>query len=128
VAIRFYCDEDVHILVAVIGRQAGLDITHTQEYGRKGAKDPDQLAFAAKEERVLVTVNCADFEPITVYFMREGSPHTGVLCIPSRVLKKVSEDRQSARTAVRFRQHDSEVADARGAGTPGGDAAGCGRG
>lgn len=99
-AIAFYCDEDVHILVAAIGRRAGLDIRHTQEYGRKGIKDADQLAFATREGRVLVTVNCRDFEPITAQFMQDGSPHAGVLCISSSMSRR--HPRETVSALLRF--------------------------
>jgi predicted nuclease of predicted toxin-antitoxin system len=100
VAIKFYCDEDVHLLVAAIGRQAGLDIRHTQEYGRKGTMDADQLAFAANEGRILVTVNCSDFEPITARLMQDGAPHAGVLCIPTPMSRR--HPRETVSALLRF--------------------------
>jgi len=72
VAIAFYRDEDAHILVAIIGRQAGLDARLTQEYGRNRTTYAVQLAFAAQEWRVLVTVNCSDVEPITARFSKRN--------------------------------------------------------
>ncbi len=100
VAIGYYCDEDVHILVATIGRQRGLDVMHTQEYGRKGASDVDQLKFAAQEGRMLITVNCSDFEPITVGLMQDGSPHAGVLCIPAPMSRR--HPRETVQALLRF--------------------------
>jgi len=42
-AVRCYADDDVPLLVAVIGHVLGLDSLHTQEYGqayaRKGSRD-----------------------------------------------------------------------------------------
>lgn len=79
--VALYLDEDVPLAVAVIGRRHGLDVTHTQEYGRKGADDPDQLRFAAEQGRILVTRNCDDFRPFSRSFAEQGLPHRGVLCI-----------------------------------------------
>ena len=89
--MRYYLDEDVQLLVAVIGRSQGLDITHTQEYrvayARKGRKDEAQVRFAAEEGRVLVTRNCRDFWPLSQRLQTDGSPHAGVLCI-SKTLER----------------------------------------
>lgn len=54
-AIRFYFDEHIATLVTIGLRQRGVDVLTADEAGRSGIPDPDQLAFAAAEERVMVT-------------------------------------------------------------------------
>lgn len=53
--LRFYLDEHIAGAVAAGLRHHGIDVLTMQEAGRCGLPDPDQLAFAAAEERVLVT-------------------------------------------------------------------------
>ena len=93
--MRYYANEDVPLLVAVIGRSLGLDITHTQEYGvaheRKGSKDEEQLRFAAEEGRVLVTGNCKDFRPITDRFLDLDLAHPDILVVGPRVFSNAGK-------------------------------------
>ena len=53
--IRFHLDEHVHPGIAIGLRAYGVDVTTTFEAGLAGQGDPDQLAFAVQESRVLVT-------------------------------------------------------------------------
>jgi len=90
----YYADEDVPVLAARIARGLGLDILHTEELGRKGVRDQDQLLFAARQGRILITRNCKDFWPMSEEFAANQSPHAGVLCIT-----KSLEDRPAAEIA-----------------------------
>ncbi len=78
---RYYGDEDVPVLVVRIARSLNIDIVHTEELGRKGATDEEQLLFAAREGRILLTRNCRDFWPMTTRYQADGLAHAGVLCI-----------------------------------------------
>ncbi len=78
---RLYLDEDVPVQVAPPLRAAGFDVLTTREAGRLKAEDPDQLAFAAREGRVLITLNLDDFVRFTKQFAAEGLPHAGVLIL-----------------------------------------------
>ena len=53
--IRFHLDEHVHPGIAIGLRAYGVDVTTTLDAGLAGQGDPDQLAFAVRESRVLVT-------------------------------------------------------------------------
>ncbi len=53
--IRFHLDEHVHPGIAIGLRAHGIDVTTTFDAGLSGGGDPDQLAFAVRESRVLVT-------------------------------------------------------------------------
>ena len=55
--IRFQADADLKqsIVTGVIRRQPNLDIQSANEAGLEGVKDPEVLAVAARDSRVLVT-------------------------------------------------------------------------
>lgn len=53
--LRFHLDEHVSPAVAEGLRRRGIDVTTTQEKKLLGADDGDHLAFALREQRVLVT-------------------------------------------------------------------------
>ena len=54
---RFQADADLRqaIVTGVIRRQPSLDFQSANEAGLQGLKDPEVLAFAARDGRVLVT-------------------------------------------------------------------------
>lgn len=58
--IRFHLDEHIDPDVARALRQYGVDVTTTVEAGLRSASDRQQLDFARREKRVLVTHD-ADF-------------------------------------------------------------------
>jgi len=78
---RLYLDEDVPVQIAPPLRAAGFDVLTTREAGRLQAKDPDQLAFAAAEGRVLVTRNRNDFLELADQLGFAGGHHAGVLIL-----------------------------------------------
>jgi hypothetical protein len=53
--IRFHLDEHVPTAIAEGLRRRGVDVTTTLEAGLGAAKDPDHLAYALAERRVIVT-------------------------------------------------------------------------
>jgi hypothetical protein len=72
-AIRFYLDENTHGGLAAALRARGIDAISVREVGRLGLPDPDQLAFAASEGRVLVT---HDQDYLALH--ATGVPHAGI--------------------------------------------------
>jgi hypothetical protein len=94
--MRFYLDEDLSDVIAVIGRNRfGLDIVSAHACGIEHVSDAEQLAFAAREGRVLVTRNGDDFIMLTHRFRDEGLPHPGVAIVPrslrGREFRRVAE-------------------------------------
>ena len=71
--LRFHIDENMHGGIAEGLRRRGIDVTMTADARLLGASDEDQLAFAASEDRVLVTHD-DDFLRLN----REGIAHTGI--------------------------------------------------
>jgi predicted nuclease of predicted toxin-antitoxin system len=53
--IRFHLDENVNPAIAGALRQKGIDVTTCRESGLLGKTDQEQLAFAMREMRVIVT-------------------------------------------------------------------------
>ncbi len=71
--IRFFLDQNVLGGTAPWLRALGIDVVSAQELGRCGLPDPDQLAFATTEGRVVVT-----FDRDYLALHTSGVPHTGI--------------------------------------------------
>lgn len=54
-AIKLYLDEDVDPLLAEVLRDRGLDCISTHESGNRGHTDFDQLVFATRQGRTILT-------------------------------------------------------------------------
>jgi len=57
----------------------GFDVLSTVKAGLLGAPDRDQLAFAANQNRVMVTHNRRDFELLIQEYFTNGLPHSGLI-------------------------------------------------
>ncbi len=77
--LRFYLDEHVPGPVARGLRRRGVDVLTAQEAGRSGLADQEQLDFARREARTLVTFD-SDFLSLT-----RGVRHSGIaFCAASK--------------------------------------------
>jgi predicted nuclease of predicted toxin-antitoxin system len=79
--MRFYLDENLSPLIALLARALGVDIVSAQERGEYGTSDGRQLELAAAEGRCLVTCDVPDFARRTGEFFAANKPHAGVLNI-----------------------------------------------
>ena len=77
--VRLFIDEDVHSVLAGALRKRGFDARHTGEEGRLGRHDEDQLEFAAREDRCLVTFNVGDFVQLHNLWLQTGREHAGII-------------------------------------------------
>jgi uncharacterized protein with PIN domain len=76
--IRFHLDEHVDHDIARGLRLRGIDVTTTTDAGLLGSNDLDQLAYALRDNRVLIT-NDAGF----LKRARSGVTHAGIAyCAP----------------------------------------------
>ena len=81
--MRYYLDEDQSDTTAVLARERlALDVTCSHELSMDHATDSEQLRFAARAGRCLVTRNGRDFHALTPQCAQAGLPHAGVLVIP----------------------------------------------
>ena len=80
---RFHLEEKQSPSTAQAARQRhGLDVTASHELGLNGSTDEEQLLYAARDGRCIVTKNGDDFLALTDSFAAEGLPHAGVLIVP----------------------------------------------
>jgi predicted nuclease of predicted toxin-antitoxin system len=76
---RLYLDEDVDPLLARVLTDRGFDILTTQDARRIASSDADQLAFAAKQGRTIITHNAAHFATLARMYARSGIEHHGIV-------------------------------------------------
>ena len=76
---ELYLDEDVSALVAELLRARGFDVQTTQEAGRKGTRDEEQLAYASSLQRTLLTNNRDDFVRLAGEFFAASRRHNGII-------------------------------------------------
>lgn len=74
----------------------------------KALRDPEVLALATSEGRVLVTVNVKDFMPLVHRWLRAGRSHAGLILVPSRVK---NEDFGPLISGIRALLADTKAAD-----------------
>lgn len=75
--IRFHLDESAHGRIATALRRRGMDVTTAADAGLLSASDEQHLAFASRENRVLVTHD-SDF----LQLHQLGTPHAGIAYCP----------------------------------------------
>jgi predicted nuclease of predicted toxin-antitoxin system len=76
--IQFYLDQHIPFAVTEGLRRRGVDTLTSQEAGRCGLPDSDQLGFATEHQRVMVT-----FDSDYLHLASSGSHHAGVVWCPS---------------------------------------------
>jgi predicted nuclease of predicted toxin-antitoxin system len=77
--LRFVFDQHVNARALRQLRESGIDIVHAAEAGLAGSDDPDILAWAVAEDRIVVTRNYRDFAPLAEAYARQGADFPGVL-------------------------------------------------
>ncbi|HEX3270674.1 MAG TPA: DUF5615 family PIN-like protein [Ktedonobacterales bacterium] len=82
--IELYLDEDIDILLAQLVRARGFSAETTQEAGRLGATDEQQLIHAASQHWTSLTHNRADFETLRQAFVASSREHSGIIIAARR--------------------------------------------
>ncbi len=59
--------------------ERGYDVIHATDTPQAGSDDEVLLAFAAAEDRVLLTFNVRDFAPLVATWYEAGREHAGVI-------------------------------------------------
>lgn len=100
--LRLYLDEDVrHDLLRAV-RAQGVDVLSAGEAGRRGYSDPEQLAFATAEGRVIVSRNVRDYAILHRQAIEAGQPHAGIVAITRQRFAAGEYARGLARIAGHF--------------------------
>jgi hypothetical protein len=109
--LRLFLDEDVHFALAAALRKRGYDAVPTGEEQRSGKPDNDQLEFAAREDRCLVTFNVGDFVQLHNRWLEAGREHAGIVVskqlpigesLRRLLVLLLREDAASMRSHLRF--------------------------
>lgn len=77
--IELYLDEDVSVLLAKLLRARGFKVITTQDAKMLGASDKEQLEYAVRKEKVLLTHNRSHFEKLRKEYLRENKEHYGII-------------------------------------------------
>ena len=78
-AIKVYLDEDVHTFIAQALRLRGWEALTTQEVGRRGADDRDQISFATAQGYAILTYNSSDYPRLHYEIVTGGRTHAGII-------------------------------------------------
>ncbi|MHB8577687.1 MAG: DUF5615 family PIN-like protein [Dehalococcoidia bacterium] len=101
----YYLDANLSpkIVAAVKRLDPAIDVIAARAVGHDHWTDPEQLRYAAREGRVLVTQDRKDFNRIGAEFVAIGEAYTGSLMLPGSISTK--DIGLCARALVRF-DHD----------------------
>jgi uncharacterized membrane protein YgaE (UPF0421/DUF939 family) len=77
--IELYLDEDADVLIADLLRARGFKVTTTQEAGKLGNSDEEQLAYAVEQQKALFTHNRIDFERMAEEYFAMSKEHYGII-------------------------------------------------
>lgn len=86
--MRFLVDEMISAEVARHLSEAGHDAVHVGDVDLRATADPRIVAYAAEEERVVVTENAADYVPIIEARTAGGEPVSPVVIALRRNLPR----------------------------------------
>jgi predicted nuclease of predicted toxin-antitoxin system len=77
--VRLYFDRHIMTRLAIDLRGRGFDVLTTEEAGQDTASDEEQLVFATKESRAILTFNLRDFAPLHEQWQTAGRAHAGII-------------------------------------------------
>jgi hypothetical protein len=81
--VKVYLDENLSPAIAELLRQKGIDAISALEAGNVQLADRDQLAYAIREGRAIVTANVVDFIAIAQEAVAANTEHAGIVLVPS---------------------------------------------
>jgi uncharacterized protein with PIN domain len=87
--IKLYIDEDLTDRLAVVLRGRGYDIVSDHEVNMRGKTDKEQLEFAAKNNRVILTRNIKHFVSLQREYYKKGLIHKGIIVTDYHPLKEL---------------------------------------
>jgi len=89
--IKFYLDEDVEVLIAELIRSQNFQAVSTDEVGRKGKSDSQQLEYAVSQNYAIVTHNRMDFEELARAYFFNHQTHRGIIISVQRQPHEIVE-------------------------------------
>ncbi|MBI3914459.1 MAG: DUF5615 family PIN-like protein [Chloroflexi bacterium] len=82
--ISFYFDEDIEVSIAAMIASEKYDVLTARDAGMLTKSDREQLEFAIREERTIVTHNREHFKELHSEYLREGNKHYGIVILIRR--------------------------------------------
>jgi predicted nuclease of predicted toxin-antitoxin system len=79
--MRFYLDADLSWRIARLARELGIDVVSANDVEMRTASDTEQLAYATRHQRCIVTNNRDDFIKLDRLWQDQQRQHTGILII-----------------------------------------------
>ncbi len=87
--IKIYIDEDLTDRLAVALRSRGYDVISAHEINMRGKTDKEQLDYATKHDRVILTRNIKHFIGLQREYYKKGLSHNGIVVTDSLPLKEL---------------------------------------
>ncbi|MFI5303648.1 MAG: DUF5615 family PIN-like protein [Nitrospiria bacterium] len=78
-SLKFYLDEDIDPLLAQVLRDRQVDCVSTYETKNQGFSDWDQLVFAVRNDRTILSFNVKDFVFPAKQFSEKQKSHKGII-------------------------------------------------
>jgi uncharacterized protein DUF5615 len=88
-SIELYLDEDVNVLVGVLLLARGFSCLTTAQARNLGRQDYEQLEYAVKVRRCLLTHNRIDFEALAQEYFGADRHHFGIIIAVRRAPKEI---------------------------------------
>ena len=79
-----YLDEDMNNMVATLLRSRGIDAVTVQKRDMLGKSDQEQLAYAAANDRCILTHNRVDYEDLHLQYAQANLIHSGIIVVPQK--------------------------------------------
>ena len=87
---NLYFDEDVSVLLARILNGRGFNVQTARDAGMLGKGDREQLLYAAKENRTILTHNRQDFEELHLVWTQSQLEHFGIVIAGRRDVYEIA--------------------------------------
>jgi uncharacterized protein DUF5615 len=88
--IELYIDEDVDVVIAQLLRARGFVVVTPQEAGQLRNSDVQQLAYAVRQHKTLLTHNRVHFEALAQAYAAAGQPHEGIIIAVRRPPREIA--------------------------------------
>jgi predicted nuclease of predicted toxin-antitoxin system len=107
--ISLYLDEDVSALVAKLLQSRAYSVITTQESGRSGQGDEDQLLFATSRQLAILTHNRDDFARLGREYAIAGKTHCGIIIAVRRSPYEIARRLLALMDRVTAEEMDNQV-------------------